>query len=84
MENDWLGFIFFLNRSWSAAVPNVLLTGTLLISVYKKKCVLALNFRKCNIFLMEQYLGFFFSKNKKLLWEKMLVLGGRGRKAIFP
>lgn len=33
----------------SAVVPNVLLTGTLLISVYKTKCVLALNFRKCHI-----------------------------------
>lgn len=66
----------------SAVVLNVLLTGTLLTSVYKTKYVLALNFRKCNFFSGILF-GLLFQQEEATM-GKMLVLGERGRKAIFP
>lgn len=44
--NDWLENTFFLNR----ILKSVVIPNALLASVYKKKCISALNFRKCHIF----------------------------------
>lgn len=69
VEDDQLSLVFFSKQKLqqSAVVPNAVLTGTLLTSVNKTKCVLALNFRA---HLFYYYWIHFFQQKEETIMGK--------------
>lgn len=68
VDNDWLEFTFFSKQNFE---QNVVISNALLNPAYKKKCISALNFRKC-LFFYGIIFELLFQQKEKFLMGKIV------------
>lgn len=74
-------YIFFLNKCLNRVLLFQML-NSLNLCLQDKMC-LSSEFQKMSFFLVEYFLGLFFSRKKQLLWEKCWYREGEGGRQYF-